>query len=158
MREYKDHFPYKMFPRIFVCRLKNHTAELHLWLGLNFMVLNPITWFWWYIQKLNPSQFLQSIISLTTWKIWEFKKLDDVLNFCFFLQLNRARQRHWSMTRLNVKNIQNVQTFVPGYDYSSNHITLFINKVFFGSCIANDKKFHDRFKRRCSKKNKAYLK
>ena len=135
MRGYKDHFPYKIFPRIYVCRLKNHTAELHLWLGLNFMVLNPITWFWWYIQKLNPSQFLQSIISLTTWKIWEFKKLDDVLNFCFFLQLNRARQRHWSMTRLNVKNIQSIQTLSRAII-----ITPFIDKVFFSSCIANDKK------------------
>ena len=43
MRGYEDHFPYKMFPNIFVCRLENHTAELHLWLGVNFMVINPIT-------------------------------------------------------------------------------------------------------------------
>ena len=43
IRGYEDHFPYKMFPNIFICRLKNHAAELHFWLGVNFMVLNPIT-------------------------------------------------------------------------------------------------------------------
>ena len=34
-----------------------------------------------------------------------------------------------------------------------------ISKVFSGSCTANDKKIHDRFKWKCSKrKNKTYLK
>ena len=43
VRGYEDHFPYKMFLNIFVCRLKNHTSELHLLLGVNFMVINPVT-------------------------------------------------------------------------------------------------------------------
>ena len=62
----EDHFLYNMFSNmLYACRLVKHAAELHLLLEVNVMVLNSYMISMTY-PKLNPSLFLQSIISSTT--------------------------------------------------------------------------------------------
>ena len=62
----EDHFLYNMFSNmLYACRVVKHVAELHLLLEVNVMVLNSYMISMTY-PKLNPSLFLQSIISSTT--------------------------------------------------------------------------------------------
>ena len=62
----EDHFLYNMFSNmLYACRLVKHAAELHLLLEVIVMVLNSYMISMTY-PKLNPSLFLQSIISSTT--------------------------------------------------------------------------------------------